>query len=66
MDIQEMLNLSVADNGKVDVTPKQLKQLELFVVAYMGAAQLGINNKEFSDSVIKGLDDKWDLLFNIT
>ena len=65
MKIQEMLEIATADHGKVSITPEQLKQVELFVVAYMSAAQLELLNKELGKSVISGLDIKWDSLFNV-
>ena len=66
MDIQEMLALATTTNDKINVSPAQLKQLELFVVAYMSAAQLELENAELSKSVTSSLDNKWDSLFNLS
>lgn len=66
MEIQEMLELATTINDKINVSPEQLKQLELFVVAYMSAAQLELANTELSKSVISGLDTKWDSLFSVS
>tara|TARA_R110000772_G_scaffold140168_2_gene249313 strand:+ start:1234 stop:1470 length:237 start_codon:yes stop_codon:yes gene_type:complete len=65
IEIEKMLFEALKDNGKIDITTDQLKQLELFVVAYMSAAQLELTQKELSKEIIKGLDVKWDLFFNI-
>lgn len=66
MDILEMVKAVTADVGTINITPEQLKQLELLVVGYMSAAQLELENKELSGTVISGLDIKWDSLFTIT
>jgi hypothetical protein len=66
MDILEMVKAVTVDVGTINITPEQLKQLELLVVCYMSAAQLEIENKELSKAVISGLDVKWGSLFTVT
>lgn len=61
-----MLEIAIKSNDKINVSSEQLKQLELFVVAYMSAAQLELKNTELSKSVISDLDAKWDSLFNVS
>ena len=66
MDILDMVKAVTADVGTINITPEQLKQLELLVVGYMSSAQLEIENKELGKSAISGLDAKWDSLFTVT
>ena len=66
LDILEMVKAITADVGTINITPEQLKQLELLVVGYMSAAQLEVKDEKLSKSVISGLDIKWDSLFAVT
>jgi len=66
MEIQEMLNIAIKTNDKINISAEQLQQLEVFIVAYMSAAKLESSNPELSKQIMSNLDVKWDSLFNVT
>ncbi len=63
--ILEVVNLALSDNGKIDITEEQLKQLEAFVFGYMAAAKMPDKDKEMGHSLVSSLDSKWESLFNV-